>query len=245
VAVRTEKIRSGISKLRNVEAVFFDVGGTLVYSDLGHLDLLHEALIVIGYPVTREEVIQANDLARRAVARRRRRHLTRMDTNQASRMWLDHLSEALDLDLAPETLEQELGRAIRDVETHRTVAVDPDALGLVSTLRARGMRLGVISNWSADLPQYLESMGLARYFETIVASEAVGSPKPHREIFLRALAAMKCAARTAVHVGDDYWADVVGAREVGICPVLLDRDREAVHSDCLTITRLKELADLV
>ena len=73
----------------------------------------------------------------------------------------------------------------------------------------------------------------------------MGTAKPHREIFLRGLTALDCHPSCAVHVGDDYWADVVGAREIGIHPVLIDRDSEDVHADCATITRLGELAALL
>ena len=225
--------------------VFFDVGGTLVYSDMSHLDLLHQALVVIGYKVAREEVLAANDLARRAVARRRRRIAARMDTGQASRMWLDHLADALNLDLQGKDLEQELAAAIRRIESSGPEKVDPDALPLLASLLERGLRLGVISNWSADLPQYLEARGLAMYFEAIVASEAVGSVKPHREIFLKGLAAMGCSPHEAVHVGDDYWADIVGTREIGMRAVLIDRDGEDPHADCPTITRLRDLEKLL
>jgi putative hydrolase of the HAD superfamily len=227
------------------EVVFFDVGGTLVCSDLGHLDLLHQALLVIGYRLTRDEVVEANEHARRAVARRRRRLVSRMDTSEASRMWLEHLAEALELGIQGPDLEVELTWAIREIETGGEVAVDPDAPRLLENLLARGLRLGVISNWSADLPQYLADRDLAKYFETIIASDAVGTSKPHREIFLRGLAAMGCSPHEAVHVGDDYWADVVGARDLGMGAVLVDRDREAVHSDCPTIARLRDLESLV
>lgn len=242
MAIRRKRQRRN---LRNVEAVFFDVGGTLVYSELGHLDLLHQALLVIGYHVTRDEVVEANDLARRAVARRRRRHPARMDTGKASRMWLDHLAGALDLDLTGKDLKEELARAIREIETRSPEILDPDTHDLLSDLKTRGLSLGVISNWGTDLPEYLMSFGLADYFDTIIASEAVGASKPHPEIFLRGLTALGCAPANAVHVGDDYWADVVGARSIGIHPVLLDRDRAAVHTDCPTIFRLGELADML
>jgi 2-haloalkanoic acid dehalogenase type II len=227
------------------KVVFFDVGGTLVYSDMKHLDLLHQALVVIGYKVAREEVLAANDMARRAVARRRRRIANRMDTGQASRMWLDHLAGALNLDLEGKDLEQELAMAIRRIETSGPEKVDPDAPALLAGLLAQGLRLGIISNWSADLTEYLERQGLAMYFEAIIASEAVGSAKPHREIFLKGLTAMGCSPREAVHVGDDYWADVVGAREIGMRAVLIDRDGEDPHADCPTITRLRELEALL
>ena len=65
------------------------------------------------------------------------------------------------------------------------------------------------------------------------------------QIFLRGLTLLDCRPEHAVHVGDDYWADVVGARGIGMHPVLLDRDHETVRSDCLTITHLGELASLL
>ena len=242
-------IRNAIKRLsgglRNVEAIFFDVGGTLVYSNLAHIDLLHQALLVIGYKVPRDQVLSSNDLARQAVARHRRRLAARMDVHEASRMWLEHLAENLRLDIQPADLERQLAAAMRAVESRGPETVDPEAPSLLSTLKGRGFVLGVISNWSADLPAYLAKCNLAQYFDTVIASEAVGASKPHREIFLRGLAAVDARPERAVHVGDDYWADVVGAREIGIRPVLVDRDREAVHSDCPTITHLLELASIV
>jgi HAD superfamily hydrolase (TIGR01549 family) len=242
-------IRSLINRLagpfRSVKVIFFDVGGTLVYSNLAHVDLLHQALVVVGYKVTREEVVRSNDHARQAVARRRRRHASGINVNEASRMWLDHLAENLDLDLQGADLERKLAAAMREVEARDPEVVDPDAVSLLSTLKGRGYLLGVISNWAADLPEYLAQRHLAGYFSAIIASEAVGTAKPHREIFLRGLAAMDVGPQHALHVGDDYWADVVGARDIGIRPVLLDRDKEAVHSDCPTITRLGDLANLL
>ena len=232
-------------RLEGVRAIFFDVGGTLVYSDLGHLDLLHQALLAIGYRLTREKVMEANDLARRAVARSRRRHPARMNTHTASRMWLQHLAAALDLDLTSEVLERELARAIRMVETHSPETLDPDAHDLLRDLQHRKFRLGVISNWGEDLPEYLTSFGLADYFEVVIASEAVGAAKPHREIFLRGLSALDVQPREAVHVGDDYWADVVGARGIGIQAVLIDRDGQDPHADCITLARLGDLAAMV
>ena len=244
MAVR-KKLKNRWGKNLDVEAVFFDVGGTLVYSNLAHLDLLHQALVAIGYQVTRDEAAQANDLARQAVARRRRRLAARMDSNAASRMWLEHLAESLRIDLGGTDLGSELESAMRQIETSREEIVAPDAAALLATLKARRFFLGVISNWSADLPEYLAQCDLAKYFDIIIASDAVGSAKPHREIYLRGLAAAGCAPGHAVHVGDDYWADVVGAREIGIHPVLIDREGEAVRSDCPTITRLGELEKLL
>jgi putative hydrolase of the HAD superfamily len=244
VAVREQKPEK-LAKLPDVKVVFFDVGGTLVYGELGHIDILHEALLLIGYDLTRDEVARANDQARQAVARRRRRVAARFESPEAGRMWLNHLAEALDLDLRGPELEQALAIATRDIEIAQTVVVDPEAKGVLDQLRRRDLLLGVISNWNAKLREYLEGYGLARYFEVIIASESAGSQKPHREIFLKALTTMGCAAKHTVHVGDDYWTDVVGARQVGIRPILIDRGREDLHQDCIVIRNLPELLDLI
>lgn len=231
--------------LSDVEAVFFDVGGTLVYGELGRTDTLLAALRWIGYDLTRDQVVEANNHARRAVSRRRRRYADRLKPAEASRMWLDHLAESLELDLRGEALEAALDDATREIEARTEVMIDPDAGGLLSVLRSRGFRLGVISNWTRDLREYLEKRDLARYFDTIVASEAVGSSKPHREIFLRALSAVNCSPKRAVHVGDDYWADVVGARRLGIRAILVDREGDSPHDDCLVVGGLGEIRDLL
>jgi putative hydrolase of the HAD superfamily len=243
MAKRSSSGRSAV--LSDVEAVFFDVGGTLVYGELGRADTLLAALRWIGYELTRDQVAQANRSARRAVSRRRRRYADRLKPAEASRMWLDHLAESLKLDLRGQALEAALDDATREIEARTEVMIDPDAAGLLSVLRSRGFRLGVISNWTRDLPEYLEKRGLAKHFDTIVASEAVGSSKPHREIFLRALSAVNCSPQRAVHVGDDYWADVVGARRLGIRAILVDREGDSPHDDCLVVGGLGEIRDLL
>jgi putative hydrolase of the HAD superfamily len=233
------------ARLKNAKAIFFDVGGTLVYGSVGHIDRLYDALGHLGYIGTREDVVRANDRARRAVARHRRRRAAGLDPTDASRMWLDHLADELGLGVGGAVLERELAYAVARTQTDSEPELDPEALPLLERLQQRDFRLGVISNWSADLPDYLEELGLAHCFEVVIASEAVGAQKPHREIFLRALAATKCPPRRAVHVGDDYWADVVGARSIGIHPVLIDRHRETADPDCTTITRLRDLEPLL
>ena len=71
-----------------------------------------------------------------------------------------------------------------------------------------------------------ERLGIAGYFDAIVASHdaRVRSEKPDPHIFNYALTAVGVSAEEAVHVGDTYAADIVGSSNVGIRPILLDRD---------------------
>ena len=59
----------------------------------------------------------------------------------------------------------------------------------------------------------------------VVSADTVRAYKPHREIFDKALRISGCAPKEAVHIGDSYGTDVMGARGAGIRPVLLLRGR--------------------
>jgi putative hydrolase of the HAD superfamily len=63
------------------------------------------------------------------------------------------------------------------------------------------------------------------------------------------LALQRCNAIAdyTLHIGDSYVQDVLGARAVGITPILLDREGKLTesHVDCLLIHSLHELLDLL
>lgn len=91
-----------------------------------------------------------------------------------------------------------------------------DVLPTLGALRARGLRLGVISNWDERLRGLLEALGLAPHFELIVVSCEVGALKPERAIFEAALRGLALPPEAVLHVGDDFEADVEGARAAGL-----------------------------
>lgn len=97
----------------------------------------------------------------------------------------------------------------------------PGAAELVAGLAARGLRVGVVSNWSEALPGLLEGLGLARHLDFVVVSALESCEKPEPEIFERALARAGVPAARALHAGDDFGRDVQGARAAGILPVLV------------------------
>jgi FMN phosphatase YigB (HAD superfamily) len=87
-------------------------------------------------------------------------------------------------------------------------------------------RLGIVSNWplAATVDHYAEAAGWSRHLAAIVVSQRVGSIKPHPEIFRAAEAALGLIAgdrRRILHVGDDWAADVVGAKGAGWQAALL------------------------
>jgi putative hydrolase of the HAD superfamily len=105
----------------------------------------------------------------------------------------------------------------------RLFGLYPDAAAVLPELRARGHRLGIISNWEPRLDILCHNHGIAPHFDFVLASEAEGFAKPGPRLFQRALELAGSPPERAVHVGDSFEHDVLGARAVGIAAVLLDR----------------------
>lgn len=78
----------------------------------------------------------------------------------------------------------------------------------------------------------------------IVSAEDVRAFKPHREIFERALDVAGVSAEEAIHIGDSYQADVLGARKLGIDAVLVDRKGKVWQTDCRVVKSLAEVVQL-
>ena len=109
----------------------------------------------------------------------------------------------------------------RDVYSRAFVArlpPAPAAGALLERLAAR-YRLAILSNWplAATIDRYVEAAGWAPHLRAVVVSQRVGTIKPHPAIFAAARAALGDPAPDAIlHVGDDWAADVVGAKRRGL-----------------------------
>ena len=98
-----------------------------------------------------------------------------------------------------------------------------DSAPTLRALRARGIRLVVVSNWDWSLHERLLQTGLANLVDGAIASAEVGSAKPDGAIFAAALRKAGTTAEATWHVGDTPEADVEGARAAGIRPILIAR----------------------
>ena len=103
-----------------------------------------------------------------------------------------------------------------------------DIKGSLEKLKARGVHLGVLSNWDFKLQAALEDAGIAHLFDFVLSSAQVGLEKPAREFFERGLSLARKAvpdlkARDCFYVGDHYEKDVLGARGAGLSPLWLVR----------------------
>ena len=98
-----------------------------------------------------------------------------------------------------------------------------DALPALELLRARGLKLGLLSNTARHLPSFASHHGLRA--DALLTSYAHGKEKPHASIFERILGLLGVAPDEAAMVGDTLEDDIHGAQAIGMRAVLVDRDR--------------------
>jgi len=237
-----------------VDAVFFDLGDTLVDLREGDGDYMSRVVL------RAERVYDA--IAPRCHELPDRREFADKLAHGTEAFYLAALSRQQGVDIydALRHLFGEMGisaddglvEAGGDAFCRGNSALPPLRAGgaeVLAALDARGLRLGVISNtlqpgWSMD--ESLERRGLLRMFVTRTYSSEMRVAKPHIAIFRSALEAMGVAPDRAVHVGDRLMVDVAGAQGAGMRAVLIEvSHRTEPDSDIVPDARIRELPELL
>lgn len=89
---------------------------------------------------------------------------------------------------------------------------------LLDVLTRRGVPLGILTNGPTDHQQKkIAGLGLSRWIpaENIFISEAIGADKPDPKAFVLITTHFHCAPNDLWMVGDNYAADIVGAKACG------------------------------
>jgi putative hydrolase of the HAD superfamily len=203
-----------------LRAVLFDWGDTLM--QFGY----DEALVEAGHRAGLEALGRDGLPAADAITAHFREHYEPL-------FWVPGTVEEIEYPGLVRELLGHFGVEIADDELSRFLEAEHAAweparvLGgtthaLLEALRARGLRLGLVSNafdpgWL--LHRDLEQLGISERIDIAVFSSEVGKRKPHREIFERALAALRAEPEEAMFVGDRLYEDVRGANELGMTSV--------------------------
>jgi FMN hydrolase / 5-amino-6-(5-phospho-D-ribitylamino)uracil phosphatase len=111
---------------------------------------------------------------------------------------------------------------VREWERHENFSLYEDALPVLADLRARGIRIGLVTNGQRDLEEFVRHHRLQ--VDAMVGSKAHGRIKPHPSIFVAALRQLEVAPGDAAMVGDSYEDDIEGARALGMRAIFLDRE---------------------
>ena len=228
-------------------AVFFDVGGTLMYSNPPVPEVFVEVARRFGYDFAVEDVAPWMDEAVLYYAQEYERDGDFWcDNDRAAKIWKDMYALiarglGIDDDSVVKNLSQQIYDEYLDPSCWSFFDEVPKCL---ETLKSKGYRLGVISNWDCSLEGVLRGLGWYDSFDVVVASADVGCRKPHPEIYELALRRMGVEARKAFHVGDTLEADGA-AKDVGILPIMVDRYGWIGETDLPCIQTLEELPDML
>jgi putative hydrolase of the HAD superfamily len=120
-----------------------------------------------------------------------------------------------------------IGAIRAQVASFRVRAFD-EAAGVLGDLRARGLRIGICSNWHWELDSYVADAGLAELVDVAITSARVGARKHHPLIYDRTLGALDADPDSTLFVGDSWNPDVLGPLRAGMRAVHVVRgDRPA------------------
>jgi len=223
-----------------LETVFLDAGGVLLYPNWWRIS---DALAAQGVSVSPEALMTADPIARRELDDRK----VIGGTTDASRGWL-----FFDLILGHAGIPRSdaTAAALTVLHAYHTSSnlweyVPLDVVPALEALRARGLRLVVVSNANGTLRKHMDRLDLTRRFDVVLDSADEGVEKPDPRFFEIALARSAARKDTTIHVGDLYYVDVMGARAAGLRGVLLDEANLRPDADCPRVASLAALVDRI
>ncbi len=216
--------------MENVAAITFDVGGTLIepWPSVGHV----YAAVAARHGVKAEP----EELTHRFVDAWNRNE----NFNYTKDDWaalVDDTFVGLTTTLPSQSFFDELYLRFAEPDSWY---VYEDVIPTLSTLRERGVRLAIISNWDVRLRPLLEALNLADWFEGIYVSSEIGITKPDSRIFQTAINSFGLPASQILHVGDTEIEDYRGAQSAGMQSCWLCR-----NYDKPSASAINSLASLV
>ena len=232
-----------------IKAIFFDLDGTLRHSVPSGAEVFTDYVKTLGLEVDEEARLRAMrwehlywansaDLRDDLLAH----------SGETEKFWIEYSRRRLTaLGASPEwavefapTISKHMG------EVYRPQSIIPeDVRRALPELKQAGYILAVISNRDKPFQELLDEHGIGEFFDFSLAGGEVNTFKPDPGVFEHALRRVNLSPREAIYVGDNYYADVVGARRAGLRPVLYDPIGIFPDPDCLTIKSFDELKTII
>jgi len=121
----------------------------------------------------------------------------------------------------------------------------PDAVACLGSVRALGMRVGIVGNQTATLEQWARQAALPA--DVISSSASLGVRKPDPRFFRRVVELAGCSPGEVAYVGDRVDNDVLPALAAGLVAVHLRRGPwgrlQSTPASAVAIDSLSELPD--
>ena len=231
------------------KAVFFDLDGTLRHNMPSSADAFDEKARELGMTVSDESARTAGRWEHRywASSDQLREDSEKYSHNEDA-FWKNYTQRRLSALGATAAQVAEYTPPIRLYMRDEYKGKDwvpPELHTVLPALRDAGIKLGVLSNRRTPFIEHMEALALAEYFGFIKAAGELGSWKPNPKVFTPLLDHFNVSPAESIYVGDNYYADVVGARAAGMKPVLYDPRGIFPDADCTRIESFNQLAEIL
>ena len=233
---------------KQIKAIFFDLDGTLRYSDPPGYQVFAAEATRLGLKISSEDMLRAARWEHYYFAGSDDIHADDASYPNQNAFWLNYTRRFLILLGAPPELAKEMAEPLywyMGERYHPRDELMPGIKDALETFKKADVVLAVVSNREKSYGKYLKEIGLADYFKFSVAAGEVQSWKPDKKIFEHALHLAGVQAAEAIYIGDNYFADVVGARKAGLKPVLLDVEGIFGEPDCPVVSSHQQFLDLL
>ncbi|UCC17454.1 MAG: HAD-IA family hydrolase [Dehalococcoidales bacterium] len=233
------------------KAVFFDWFNTLATYHPPREELQSQAIREFGFNVSAEQVKPALLDADKLVFDENAKYPLRLRSKEEqAAIYVRYetlLLKNIDIDLSDEvSTVEKIFQRVEELYGNIGFVLYDDVIPMMKKLRDKDLKIGLITNLEIDMRPVCSELGLDPYLDLIVTSGEAGSDKPQPEIFLLALKKAGVEASEAIHIGDQYKIDAVGAVAAGIKPVIIDRyDMYPDIEDCPRIRTLDELFNII
>lgn len=225
--------------MRKYDAVFFDAANTLLYPFPSVGDIYAQVAARYGVTTTGAAVQRAFRQSWGAIEAQAQHDPVRYGVGEPDgrRFWHALVHATFAQIALPENFEAFFDELYLLFAQPTVWRLFPECVPVLQTLRQRGYRVGIISNWDSRLLTLLEGLGVMAHVQHVTVSGLVGWEKPHQAIFQHAMDAMSVSPERAVHIGDNLLADAQGAQQAGLQPLWLQR-QGAAHPDYPVISDL-------
>jgi putative hydrolase of the HAD superfamily len=238
---------------RNIQAVLFDLGDTLMYSPNPWHPIYERAGRRLSNSLCANRVQIDCETFHQEFLQRLDEYYTDRDRNLVETTTLTVLKNLLATKGQRNTNENVLRAALDDFYsvTQENWQLEVDAPETLNSLQRAGLRLGLVSNAGdeRDVLKLIEQFGIGSYFDFILTSAGCGYRKPHPHIFGLALTQWGYMPDEIVMVGDRLDADIGGARPLGIYSIWIKRRAKKLEpiktQPDATVESLSEIPPLI
>ncbi|MBI2757684.1 MAG: HAD family hydrolase [Chloroflexi bacterium] len=232
----------------SIKAIFFDLDGTLRHNLPSGGEVFADYAALLGLPINDEDRLRAIRWENYYWAHSIELQNDKLKYPNEADFWLHYSRRQLAALGASKEQVKPLSLKVSQYmeESYRPKNVVPeDVVPMLAGLQNAGYKMAVVSNREQSYQQELEKLGLAPFFIFSLAAGEVNSFKPNREIFIHACKRADVHPNEAVYVGDNYFADAIGARRAGLQPVLYDPRRIFPDAECPIIGSFDQLISVV